>query len=156
MHLQLHFGSQITSCIQWMEMINHKGTLGLFWALFIILAAVGYIRWKNRGHNGGSHGSVVERRSRFWAPGHGSLSPVTTFKLCRSWSFFKLHTSLHNTYWHSLALLFHNLLTSHSQYHDAYLLLSIRYSGCNTLLTACSNYLFFHCVCNNCIAVILG
>ena len=39
---------------------------------------------KNRGHNGGSRGrkSALEPRPRVQAPGHGSFSPVATFKLC--------------------------------------------------------------------------
>ena len=58
---------------------------------------------KNRGQSGGSHGwnSALERRSRVWAPGCGSTSPVATFSSCvvgQTCTSY-VHTSLHNTHW---------------------------------------------------------
>ncbi len=48
---------------------------------------------KNRGHIGGLHGwsSVLGRRLWVQAPGRGSFSPVTTFKLC-SWQTLTCYT----------------------------------------------------------------
>ena len=128
-----------TSSEWWWSLPNCKGAIGFIRALFITLAAVFLCKSIDTNHL--SHClwvcKWIIQLHVIWWDAIFATAGCCTFESywhnCRKGLLY-----LRVKFLRTLISIcsFNNLLTSHSQYHDAYLPLSVRYSECNTQLSA--------------------